>query len=917
MAPLSIEDLLAKQKAEKEAQSKASRTRSLCSAAAVTPQSIADRLAHLTSSSSGLILQPKFLTKQERQALALQKRAAEVEAAKDKELQAKQARDELERKAHAERYSNSNNSSSRTGGDYAGFQRAGYSDRRDDGRLDYGASSSNNNNNRRDYNNRHNGGHDSRRNGPPGRNGIGFSGSGNRAPEGAPTGPRLDRERAGNGQRQDYDRRDGSRGPGGHDRTQVRAEQPNGPRDVMDVDIGSSSAAATSATGTYAPQTLPSGDAPPLPDNPPPPLPTGAPPPPPPAPSNDGPTPAPAKLTLAEMAAQNGNTAASVPLNAALNARRYLGAKSGDKRKKTKIGSKKVDFDWDGADDTGAQEVDPLYAPYIPPSSGSASRDRDNSRAINGNRGTGAGGGDVRPAANGVAPKVQGVQGLAPKISLYGRGTLGGFDKELAPGRKEKKATVDTRHWTEKPLSEMRERDWRIFREDFAIAARGGNIPLPLRSWQESSIPQQLLDVIEEIGYKEPSPIQRQAIPIGLQNRDLIGIAETGSGKTAAFVIPMLTYIQRLPPLTDENRHKGPYALVLAPTRELAQQIEVETNKFCRLMGYKCVSIVGGKAIEEQQLSLRFGAEIVIATPGRLKDCIERSILVMSQCTYVVMDEADRMVSLGFEDLITFILDSLPVSNLKPDTDDAADPDKMNNMIEPPEGEIGDATLIMYRQTVMFSATMPPAVERLTKKYLRRPAVVTIGVAGQAVDTVEQRVEFINSEEKKKARLLDILNNGGFDPPIIVFCNQKKAADMLQKDLQKARWNATTLHSGKNQEQREAALESLRSGETDVLVATDLAGRGIDVPDVSLVINYQMSNHIEAYVHRIGRTGRAGKTGVAVTFLQETDSDLFYDLKQELSKSPVSKVPPELARHPAAQSRVTNAMRRQAADIEG
>ncbi|KAK4053441.1 mRNA splicing protein prp28 [Microbotryomycetes sp. JL201] len=894
MAPLSIEDLLAKQKADKEAQSKATRTGGDC---------------HSVQRANMPRVQPKFLTKQERQALALAKRAAEVEAAKDKELAAKQARDELERKAQAERYTNRGAPSEQR--DYRGFQRGSGGGGGNDDRLDYG--------NRRDYDyssRRPNSSYDSRNGGgrgPPGRNGIGFSGqpppppNNHRAPDGAPTGPKLDRDR---GYRQDYDRRSQGRPSESPASTQQVKPEPtlngNGAADAMDIDKQSSM--TTSAVGTPGPSepSLPASEAPPLPD---------APPPPPPPPPADEASPAPvppAKLTLAEMAAQNGNNSAtaSVPLNAALNARRYLGAKSGDKRKKTKIGSKKVDFDWDGADDTGASEVDPLYAPYIPPSSSSTSRD-----AL---RGQGARGDSAqRPAANGVVPKVQGVQGMAPKISLYGRGMLGGFDKELVAGRKEKKATMDTRHWSEKPLSEMRERDWRIFREDFAIAARGGNIPLPLRTWQESSIPQQLLDVIEEIGYKEPSPIQRQAIPIGLQNRDLIGIAETGSGKTAAFVIPMLTYIQRLPPLSDENRHKGPYALVLAPTRELAQQIEVETNKFCRLMGYKCVSIVGGKAIEEQQLSLRFGAEIVIATPGRLKDCIERSILVMSQCTYVVMDEADRMVSLGFEDLITFILDSLPVSNLKPDTDDAADPDKMNHMIEPPEGEVGDATLIMYRQTVMFSATMPPAVERLTKKYLRRPAVVTIGVAGQAVDTVEQRVEFIASEEKKKARLLDILNNGGFDPPIIVFCNQKKAADMLQKDLQKARWSSTTLHSGKNQEQREAALESLRSGETDVLVATDLAGRGIDVPDVSLVINYQMSNHIEAYIHRIGRTGRAGKTGVAVTFLQETDSDMFYDLKQELSKSPVSKVPPELARHPAAQSRVTTAMRRQAADLEG
>ncbi|KPV76415.1 uncharacterized protein RHOBADRAFT_35057 [Rhodotorula graminis WP1] len=601
---------------------------------------------------------------------------------------------------------------------------------------------------------------------------------------------------------------------------------------------------------------------------PPPPPPNGdAPPPPPPsdappaAPAPKEPTPPPqGKLTLAELAELNARSSASASssstaapvLNAQLQAARYLGARAPDKRKRTKKQGNKVDFDWDRTDDTLAGE--PM------------------------------------------------------RVTLFGRGRLAGFDADVekVPGRKARGA-LDERHWTEKSLAEMRDRDWRIFREDFSIGARGGHIPLPLRSWQESNIPQQVLGAIDSIGYKEPSPIQRQAIPIGLQNRDLIGIAETGSGKTAAFTIPMLSYIARLPPLTEETRSRGPYALVLAPTRELAQQIEAETNKFCRLLGYRCVSIVGGKAMEEQQFNMRDGAEIVIATPGRLKDCIERSVLVLAQCTYVVMDEADRMVSLGFEEVINFILDSLPVSNLKPDTVEAEDPDKMTTTLSAPQGQ---------EETVMFSATMPPAVERLAKKYLRRPAVVTIGVAGQAVDTVDQRVEMINSEEKKKSRLLEILNNGGFEPPMIVFVNQKKGADVLQKDLQRSRWNAVTLHSGKNQEQREAALNSIRSGENDVLVATDLAGRGIDVPDVSLVVNFQMSNTIEAYIHRIGRTGRAGKTGVAVTFLSDADEELFYDLKQEISKSPVSRLPPDLARHPAAQSKMSSAMKRRAEQLD-
>jgi ATP-dependent RNA helicase DDX23/PRP28 len=164
----------------------------------------------------------------------------------------------------------------------------------------------------------------------------------------------------------------------------------------------------------------------------------------------------------------------------------------------------------------------------------------------------------------------------------------------------------------------------------------------------------------------------------------------------------MLSYIARLPPLDDTNRTRGPYAIVLAPTRELAQQIESETNKFCRVLGYRCVSIVGGKAIEEQQFNMRDGAEIVIATPGRLKDCIERSVLVLAQCTYVVMDEADRMVSLGFEEVINFILDSLPVNNLKPDTEDAVDEEKMTMTLKPAESDdtMGESTVALYRQTV-------------------------------------------------------------------------------------------------------------------------------------------------------------------------------------------------------------------------
>ncbi|KEI39067.1 uncharacterized protein L969DRAFT_18141 [Mixia osmundae IAM 14324] len=574
-----------------------------------------------------------------------------------------------------------------------------------------------------------------------------------------------------------------------------------------------------------------------------------------------------------------------------LLATRYLGAnvasaRSGSngsgaqQRKRLKGGQdKKFLFDWNGDDDTGANEYDPLYKQRIE--------------------------GAIAAAA------------AAATVTRHGTRAIDQDDQPLAgPSIKkitEGKGIMDERHWSQKSLKEMRERDWRIFREDFSIASRGGHIPLPIRSWRESAIPEDILAIVDDMGYKDPSAIQRQAIPIGLQNRDLIGIAETGSGKTAAFVIPALAYIGRLPPITEQTAHLGPYALILAPTRELAQQIESEARRFTSKLGYKVVSIVGGRAVEEQAFNMKDGCEIVIATPGRLKDCIERHILVLSQCTYVVMDEADRMISLGFEDVLNFILDSLPVSNIKPDTEEAEEADAMLKRLNDTGSGMPQQ---LYRQTVMFSATMPPACERLARAYLRRPAIVTIGVAGQAVDTVEQRVEFIHGEEKKKHRLLELLNSGEFQPPVIVFVNQKKSADGLAKDINRGGWRATTLHSGKNQIQREEALASLRSGEMSVLVATDLAGRGIDVPDVSLVINFQMANNIESYVHRIGRTGRAGRTGVAVTFLTNDDDEVMYDLKQEISKSPISKVPPELARHEAAQTKFSAAMKRRAQDME-
>lgn len=565
---------------------------------------------------------------------------------------------------------------------------------------------------------------------------------------------------------------------------------------------------------------------------------------------------------------------------AALTKQRYMGSdtntstfSASKKRKRTT--EKKFNFEWNAEEDT-SPDYNPIYA----------------TRSENNFFGRGRLGGFADDATDAQARAY--AQAIAERDPEAGKQRAAEILDMERRRREEGGRTGIDKHWSEKKLENMRERDWRIFKEDFNIATKGGSIPNPMRNWQESGLPKRLLDIVEQVGYTDPSPIQRAAIPIAMQSRDLIGVAVTGSGKTAAFLLPLLTYISDLPALDEMTKNDGPYAIILAPTRELAQQIEIEAKKFATPLGFTCVSLVGGHSIEEQSYNMRDGAEIIIATPGRLVDCIERRVLVLSQCCYIIMDEADRMIDLGFEEPVNKILDALPVTNEKPDTDEAENASAMTQHVG----------LSKYRQTMMYTATMPSAVERIAKKYLRRPAQVTIGNVGEAVDSVEQRVEFIQGEEKRKKRLNEILHSNEFAPPIIVFVNVKRNCDNVARDIQKMGFSCVTLHGSKTQDQREAALKSLRDGQTEILVATDLAGRGIDVPDVSLVVNFNMATNIESYTHRVGRTGRAGKTGVAITFLGGEDHDVLYDLKQMISKSQISRLPDELRRHEAAQNKV-------------
>ncbi|KAE9553538.1 hypothetical protein FO519_003231 [Halicephalobus sp. NKZ332] len=419
-----------------------------------------------------------------------------------------------------------------------------------------------------------------------------------------------------------------------------------------------------------------------------------------------------------------------------------------------------------------------------------------------------------------------------------------------------------------------------------------GKIPTPLRNWDEAKLPKDVHDTILGIGYTEPTPIQRQAIPIGLQNRDIIGVAETGSGKTAAFLIPLLVWIHQLPKPAVGDFESGPYAVIMAPTRELALQIEEECKKFGDKLGIRSVSVIGGTSREETALLMRKGVDIIIATPGRLLDILDNRYISLNSCSYVIMDEADRMLDMGFEQDVNSILEYIPVTNLKPDTDEAEDADKLLQNFN---------TKMKYRQTVMFTATMSPPVERLARQYLRRPAVVHIGTAGKPTARVEQVVYMI-SEEKKRKTLLTVLEQNP-NPPIIIFVNQKKGADLLGQSLKKLGFKPIVLHGGKGQDVRKFALDSLKSGDADILVATDVAGRGIDVKDVRLVLNYDMAKTIEDYTHRIGRTGRAGKSGKAVSFVTPDDKEVFYDLRQLLHESPISTCPPELDKHPDAQQK--------------
>ena len=391
-----------------------------------------------------------------------------------------------------------------------------------------------------------------------------------------------------------------------------------------------------------------------------------------------------------------------------------------------------------------------------------------------------------------------------------------------------------------------------------SIKVKGKSCPKPVKSWAQCGLSTKVLDVIKKCQYEKPTPIQAQAIPAIMCGRDLIGIARTGSGKTLAFLLPLYRHILDQPPLDYED---GPISLILSPTRELALQIYAECKKFCKPLKLRVVCVYGGTGISDQIADLKRGAEIVVCTPGRMIDMLAANsgkVTNMRRVTYVVLDEADRMFDMGFEPQVTKI-----ISMIRPD-----------------------------RQTVMFSATFPRQMEALARKILTKPIEVQVGGRSVVCKDVEQSVIKIE-ESKKFFKLLELLGIYQAKGGVLVFVERQAATDNLVRDLMKAGYPCMALHGGMDQFDRDTTIADFKKGVTGLLVATSVAARGLDVKELNLVVNYDCPNHYEDYVHRCGRTGRAGNKGNAYTFIMPSQQRYAGEIIKalELSGAPV---PPDI-----------------------
>src|SRR5688572_16391166 len=373
--------------------------------------------------------------------------------------------------------------------------------------------------------------------------------------------------------------------------------------------------------------------------------------------------------------------------------------------------------------------------------------------------------------------------------------------------------------------------------------------------FENLGLSQPVLQALELKGYGQPTPIQTQAIPTVLSGRDLLGIAQTGTGKTAAFMLPS---IDRL--VASDKRPKPRHCrmLVLAPTRELAGQIAESAREYGHFSHLKVVTLFGGTSVNKNRQDVARGVDIVIATPGRLVDLCDQRALDLSEVEILVLDEADQMMDLGFIHALKAIVKMLPAK----------------------------------RQTLFFSATMPNAIKQLAGQYLTDPAQVSVAPAATTAERVDQFVCFVGQTEKQALLTLALrkgLQSGEMDR-VLVFTRTKHGADRVVKKLAQSNIPANAIHGNKSQPQRERALEEFKQGRSKVLVATDIAARGIDVTGISHVINFELPNVAEQYVHRIGRTARAGREGVAVSFCAQDEREYLRDI-QRLTKVTLDQVP--------------------------
>ncbi|KAJ3143656.1 ATP-dependent RNA helicase dbp2 [Geranomyces variabilis] len=397
------------------------------------------------------------------------------------------------------------------------------------------------------------------------------------------------------------------------------------------------------------------------------------------------------------------------------------------------------------------------------------------------------------------------------------------------------------------------------FREKTGIKVFGsGKIPNPIEEFREANFPPYVMNQVLDAGFSHPTPIQAQGWPMALSGRDVVGVAETGSGKTLAYILPAIVHINAQPLLKPGE---GPIILILAPTRELAVQIKQECDKFGASSKLKNTCVYGGAPRSNQIRDLRNGVEICIATPGRLIDLVESGATNLKRITYLVMDEADRMLDMGFEPQIRKI-----VEQIRPD-----------------------------RQTLMWSATWPKEVQALARDYLKDYLQVNIGsMSLSASHNVQQVIECINPFDKKRNVLKHlvspqhVLNNKS-----IIFTGTKRMADEVTYFLRESGFNAVAIHGDKKQAERDWVMEQFKRGTSNVLIATDVAARGLDVRDIKTVINYDFPGNIEDYVHRIGRTGRAGATGTAYTFFTSSDGKQARALINILTEAK-QEIPPEL-----------------------